>query len=137
MNSSSVEYSIQLNQQVTQMRSAFGSIKHEKSVLEKSLRRETQINEELNLKLQILKDALEQKIQIEYPQLKAYVTNTQQRVVAHNSDISPLSSEKETMANALSTGNTNRAEGTGKQVQVVDYYLQMVQTQAENEKMKK
>lgn len=67
MNSSSVEYSIQLNQQVTQMRQAFGSIKHEKSALEKSLRQETQINEELNLKLQILKDAVEQKMQIDYP----------------------------------------------------------------------
>ena len=40
------------------------------------------------------------------------------------------------MANALSSGNTNRAEGAGKQVQAADFYLQIMQTQMKNEQMK-
>ena len=43
------------------MKAGFDQMKNEKARLEKSLRQETQLNQEQSIKLQILKDALEKR----------------------------------------------------------------------------
>lgn len=100
----SIEYANLLNKQFQSMKQAMEHFQNEKAMLERSLRQETQLNEELTLKVQILKDAMERKVTNDFMNSKG---QTLKKGLVYNSQ----PSDKHSTINPLSGSSKHDVSG--------------------------
>ena len=115
----------------------------EKAKLEESLRYETHSNEEQRSKIKILRDALENKMTTEYPQLKAMLLQNQKfkqtgnPLSGQSTNVVPsMAATQEMNMNLPRNSLSNDSQAPDNPSSLVNQYLSVALIHEENQKLR-